>query len=401
MSTETIPGSDYRNTNLPVDLSENSTARFVSALFSLDDLSKAMAKSRADEEVDTKIIREAIEYTPSFFREISAMLTETKAALSEREILLSDAQESSAVEEAIEKELGKKRSGQSITERGISLAREVSHAIHPDKGDPVSSQTFGREERTDILEKASGAVDKGDPNIGEMVFVETMPQYYFDKINSLLSQGLSFQQIVDHDPELLPKIQALIYLAHNKIKQMHKGFSGDIERRAVEIKQQHESQARIVGFGIIYQFLGKLTTYCEKEEDEIAEELKSLISSMEKAGSYVGGADQYIADNGSSAMHRASYERSRVEDAIKKLAISFQELVQGVLTSPRSEQDIQRLISLYRNVVQSVRYRGEDLCIELARTKPPIPMSSSAPENINAIIYRGEKLNNINEKYYK
>ncbi len=359
MSAEIFRDRDGINTNLSI-AEVPPAVRLATSLFYLDVISQQMDQRKNLRRRNEQTIREAEAYRAPFEQEMISVLLETRGLLLERGIISQNTEKEEELQVKIEKELGENSNGQSNTAEIKGMLKEISHTVHSDTEDPVASHVFPKEEKPEIIGMAIRAKDKGSLGMAEEVYLETMPKFYLEEVKSFLKQGLSFEQIAQAYPDLLPKIDKARRIAHKKLNESPPKSLSEIMERAEEIRRETDLKARINGVGMVYFHLSKLAEYLKPQRGRLAIQIDLLADLMKGSMRNAGKADVRLVKSRKKPEEQ-NYEKEREEKTIRQLAKEFQELVRLVLSRESCpEEDMEQQISRFDDAVSAVTQRSID-----------------------------------------
>lgn len=352
---------------LPVDTSSMPPpeAMLVSSLFLLDRISGKMRERSRIRQANEAVIRDALDYEPPFSMDIRALTADLRRHLLREGIFSPSPKEPVDRQSRINGELTEKGKQVIFSQNGVSMAREVSKIVHPDKADNIASRIF-RQSSTRILGEAVSSSNSGNSQEAAEVFIETLPQYYLEKIKSLLAEGLSFPQIVQLEPDLPSKIQIIIYLAINGEEISPITTPEEARKKAEEIKRKADARARIKGFGIILGLMDDFLPFCERERQALTPYYQRFARSTLDAARYLIRADEYMVKH-PETMNQGRPEREKEENEIRRLRSSFERLAYAIIDD--GDEVREELLGCHY-VLIDLAGASEDFCRVLRRKEP-------------------------------
>lgn len=395
------PISDaIRDRRLPVPVDNlPSATRLALILFDIDQVAARAGQERALRLGNERIIREALTYAPPFAREIAEDLSATRILLISNGFIPEDREKSEiglakAVDEAL-REYGYRPKVVNPFETTRDIARRIAMTVHPDVAGGNVGQILPVCERNDTLATALMLGEAAEGEKAQQLLIETMPRLYLHQIRDMLAQGMTFAEIVVANPEMIPDLENLRWVAAHRLpkEREYRRFSDpeEVEQQAARIRRKNEHHARTAGYTMVYGITRDVLKFAEsKGLKPLGYATEHLLKYMEETGGYIGGTGEFVFQRG--VWVESMYARilaGKMEGSIKALPHALHYVAEVVIAPDTTTESFNKALEELKSVVANVKSRAEQYGGELEdtanRRSTPSASLNSNPLIINKL----------------
>lgn len=363
----------YLNKRLPVSVSVlPAETRLALLIPDIENVATRAADEQALRQHNESVIREALQYVPPFAKEIALDLHPTRDLLIENGFRPRRAQEDeteTALNEKVAETLEEYNFRPKVTDSAAAtdVVRRISKTLHPDVADPVAGQVFSPTERIEVYGEALKVAKAKDAKKAWQLLIETMPRFHLYRIKLMMADGMSFAEIVAQNPELVPELEQLRWVALHSLPEegvrRRFGKPEEAESEAVRIKRRNEHHGRTAGLAMINGVTGDVFEFAKVRgitPVEAVNQFDNILKFMEDAGGYVGATGEFSYQRGDWVVtpHAATLAK-KMEDFIEVLPHGVYHLATVVANPESTPVEIEKALTELSFAVASVRLSAE------------------------------------------
>lgn len=383
---------------MPVDILPPAT-RLALILPDIERVADRAAQERTLRLGNEQAIREALMYAPPFAKEIVQDLSRTRILLNANGFIPEKKKDELA--QAVDEELKDYRYMPRLADP-LKTAREamkrIAWTVHPDVADASIAEAFSEAERVDAYTTSIRMAEAGEAEKAQQLLIETMPKLYLHQIRDKLAQGMGFAEIVAQNPELVPEMENVRWIARRRLPD-ERAYRGNLDPKTVEekardIRRKKEFHARTSGYVMIYEVVEDVMRFAQsKGLTPVGYASENLLRFMEEASRYVGGTGEFVLQRGKWVeTYYAETLAKKMEEFIRALPHAVHYLAEVAVVPDTTTEAFNKALEQLRVAVASVRSSAERYGQELVnranrRTTPVIELGSSFSEiskiNIN------------------